>query len=227
MTIPIRKAPAHVAGVSPSERAKDLRRVGGTVNVRMDSLVAGNVLLRPEGAFVVVRPQHESRRNGLRVTIRDLENSTIRSIPYVHDGWVSRLELPSALTLGIHPGDIVLYPHEAPERSVAAIRHSSGWARTAAPWAPFSDAEVLLHMSEHKAQVVRNALRPGVERRKRLPVGTVVACRNVKAPEPTVWIRTSPDYWVSNNRGVTASDLMINYELDRRTYHVVWIQGGH
>jgi hypothetical protein len=227
VTIPIRKAPACVAGVSPSERAKDLRRIGGSVNVRMDSLVEGHVLFRPEGAFVVVRPQHESRRNGLRVTIRDLETPTIRSIPYVPDGWVSRLELPSATTLGIHPGDVVLYPHEAPERSVAAIRHNSGWARTAAPWAPFSDGEVVLHLAENKAQIIRNALRPGVERRKRLPVGTVVACRNVKAPEPTVWIRTAPDYWVSSNRGAMASDLMINYELDRTTYHVVWIPGVH
>jgi hypothetical protein len=225
VTIPIRKAPAHAAGVSPSDRAKDLRRVGGSVNVRMDSLTEGHVLLRPEGAFVVVRPQHESRRNGLRVTIRDLENSTIRSIPYVPDGWVSRLELPSVTTLGIHVGDIVLYPHEAPERSVAAIRHNPGWARTAAPWAPFSDAEVVLHIREDKAQIIRNALRPGMQRRKRLPVGSVVACRSVKAPEPTVWIRTDSDYWVSSNRGVTASDLMINYELDRRTYHVVWVPG--
>lgn len=225
MTIPIRKAPAYAAGVSPSERAKDLRRVGGSVNVRMDSLTEGNVLLRPEGAFVVVRPQHELRRNGLRVTIRDLENSTLRSIPYVPESWVSRLELPSAITLGIHSGDVVLYPHEAPERSVAAIRHNSGWARTAAPWAPFSDAEVLLHMAEDKARIIRNALRPGMERRKRLPVGSVVACHNMKAPEPTVWIRTDSDYWVSSNRGATASDLMINYELDRRTYCVVWVPG--
>jgi len=38
-----------------------------------------------------------------------------------------------------------------------------------------------------------------------------------------VWLRTGEDFWVSNTRGVTASDLMINYELDRRTYHVVRI----
>lgn len=219
----MRKTPAKSAGVSPFQRAKDLLKIGGSVGVKMSALYEGDVILRPEGAFVVVRTHHDIGDNGRRMMIRDLEGTTVRSIPFASESWVNRLTIPSALTLGINPGDVVLYPNGAPQRSVAAIRHNVGWARTAAPWTPLSDGEILLHIREGKARVVRDALRTGVESRQRMPMGTVVACRNLEAIEPTVWIRTGMDYWVGSNRGLTASDAMISYELGRHVYQTVWI----
>lgn len=224
MTTAIRKTPALLAGVCPVERAKDLRTVGISVSTRMDSISEGDTLFRPDGAFVVVRTQHDLRRTGSRVTLRDLEGTTLRTIAYDPSCWVSRLELLPVTAVSIHPGDIVLYgANGAPEQSVAAIRHNHGWARTAAPWALYSDGEVSLHIREGKARVIRDTLLGGAEPRRRMPLGSVVACQDVKALEPTVWVRTGPDYWVSSSRGVSASDTMIHYELERGTYHVVWI----
>lgn len=221
------KTPAGLAGVSPSQRVKDLRRIGGTFTVRMDSLTEGDILLRPERALVVVHTRHDARALGQRVLLRELEGTTLRSIPFVPQSWVTRLEIPFATTAGLTPGTIVLYPAQQPEHSVVTIRHRAGWARTAAPWPLFSDGEIALHLREDRARIIRSTLLRGVRRRRRMPLGTVVACRNLSNPEPTVWIRTGPDYWTGSTRGVTASDAMMNYELDRRIYHTVWIPEDH
>lgn len=191
----------------------------------MDSITEGSVLMLPTGAYVVLRMQHDVRRNGCRVLLRDLEGASLRSIPYTPDAWIVVLQLPDQVEMQL--GDIVLYPGSAPERSLAAIRHHSGWMRTAAPWPPFSDVEVCLHISEARARFVRSSVSPqGARRRRKIPLGTVVASRDVHVTEPTVWVRTGEDFWVGSNRGVTASDLMINYELDRRTYQTVWVPEG-
>jgi hypothetical protein len=194
----------------------------------MQDLAEGDVLILPSGAYVVTSTQYSVRRNGHRITLRALESSSLHSIPYLATARVTRLSIPPQVAEGeglwtIQAGDIVLYPGTSPERSVAAIRHHYGWLRTSAPWSPISDAEILLHVQEGRAHVIRSSLRGGTQPLLHYPLGSVVACRSTKAPEPTVWVRTGDDYWVSNTRGVTASDLMINYELDRTTYHVVWV----
>jgi hypothetical protein len=189
----------------------------------MDALAEGSVLLMSDGAFVFQRIEYNPGRAGNRMILRDVDGSVTRSIRYLPNGWVTRLELPVEVAEGegfwmIQPGDIIWYP----AHSVVAIRHVSGWMRTAAPWTPCSDAEVILHLGEGRIEVLRSSLRQtGTKPRKTYPVGSVVACRVLKAPEPTVWVKTDESCWVSNVRGTTASDLMINYELSRRTYHVV------
>lgn len=194
----------------------------------MRDLSEGGVIFLNSRAYVVLSTQYDLRRSGARLMLRDLEGATLRSIPYTASGWVPRLQLPPYIAEGeglwtIQHGDIVMYPSNTPEYAVVAIRHHYGWLRTSAPWAPFSDAEILLHLQEGRVQVIRSSLRRGVQPLPQYPTGSVVACRDARAPEPTVWLRTGEDFWVSNTRGVTASDLMINYELDRRTYHVVRI----
>lgn len=232
MIAAIRKTPVEGTGVAPSPRVKMLRSIGTCTGVPMQDLAEGDVLILSTGAYVVMNTQYSVRRNGRRITLRELESSRLHSIPYLPDARVSRLKLPAQVAEGeglwtIQAGDIVLYPHSSPECSVAAVRHHYGWLRTSAPWSPFSDAEILLHVQEGQARVIRSSLRGGAQPLPHYPIGSVAACRSAKTPEPTVWVRTGDDYWVSNTRGVTASDLMINYELDRRTYHVVWVPGVH
>lgn len=224
----IRRTPVSAAGVSPSQRVKLLRSIGVCAQVKMSDLTEGNVILLPNGAFVVQRTHYDLRRRGARLTLRDLDGASVRSIPFSADAWVTQLQIPAQVAEDeglwiIQNGDIVIYPGEQSHNSVAAIRHHDGWQRTAAPWAPLSDAEILLRVQDGTARVIRSALRKGVPPLLHYPVGSVVASRDTKVLEPTVWIRTGDDFWTSNSRGATASDLMINYELDRRTYHVVWV----
>jgi len=226
----IRKTPASAAGVSPSQRTRMLRSIGTCSGISMKDLAEGDVLLLSGNAYVVMKMTYGVRRSGGRLPLRTLESSVIHTIPYLANAQVTRLNLPPQIAeeeglWTIQPGDIVLYPGSSPEDSVAAIRHHYGWLRTAAPWPPTSDAEILLHVQDGRARVIRSSRRGGTQPLLHYPVGSVVACLNTKVTEPTVWVRTGDDYWVSNARGVTASDLMINYELDRRTYHVVWVPG--
>lgn len=226
MTVITAEAPAKKAGVSPSQqRYQALRSIGSCVTVRMDDISEGQVVLLRNKAHVVLR-KNEIRGNGRRTFLRTMEGASVHSVPFMPESWITRLQLPLEVTDGegrwtIQQGDIVLYPGDTPEHAVAAIRHHFGWLRTAAPWAPFSDAEVILHVYEGRARVVRNATHQGAQPLRKYPSGSVVACRQID--EPTVWVRLDNDLWVSNTPGVTASDLMINYELDRRTYHVVWV----
>lgn len=232
MNSTMRETSATAAGVSPSQRVKVLRSIGTCTAVKMKDLAEGQVVVMPNRACVVLSTSYELRHNATRLMLRDLDGSSVRSIPYIADGWVTQLRLPARVTEGeglwtIHPGDIVLYSGQTPAHAVAAIRHHGGWMRTSAPWAPLSDAEILLHIQDGRARVIRSSLRRGTQPLLHYPVGSVVACRDTKTVEPTVWIRTGDDYWASNARGTAASDLMINYELDRRTYHVVWVPEDH
>lgn len=226
MTV-IPKTPASAAGVLPSAKVRALRTIGTSVSTTMDSLTQGTVVLLAAGAFVVLRTEHGLRCKGDRLVLRDVDGAALRTIRYEATGWVTKLELPSEVAEGeglwtIQPGDIILYPGCAPERAVAAIRHPGGWMRTAAPWTPYSDAEVILHLREGRIRVLRSARhQAGTNPRKTYPVGSVVASRSRATAEPTVWLKTGDNYWVSNTRGTTASDVMVNYELKRRTYHVV------
>jgi hypothetical protein len=224
----IGKTPATAAGVLPHQRARALRALGTVVSAKMSTLVEGNILLMPRRAYVVLHTEYDLRRKGARLVLRDVEGAAIRTLPYEPDGWVTKLDLPAEITEGdglwvIRPGDIVLYPGDGPEHAMAAIRHHHGWMRTVAPWSPLSDAEVVIHLQEGRLEVLRSSLRRrATSPRSIYPLGSVVASRNLQTPEPTVWLKTGDDYWVSSVRGVTASDVMINYELMRNTYHVVW-----
>lgn len=224
MITAIQETPAQEAGVSPSERAKVLRSIGACVSVQVDDLVQGNVLMLPHGAFVILRKQRVINSHGGRIVMRALEGASLHTMSYTDFTWVPRLELPTEVTEDgkswtIRTGDVVVYPRE----NVAAIRHAHGWMRTAAPWSPYADAEVLLHLREGRAQVVRSAVREEIPARTTFPVGGVVACRDRGLLEPSVWVRTADDCWTGSIRSVTASDLMIRYELKRGTYQAVWV----
>lgn len=226
-TTAIRKAPVTEAGALPSPKIEALHSVGESSNVRMSVLVLGDVVLLRGIALTIVRMDYNGRRAGARLILRELESDTVRSLQYDPDSWITRFRLSSSSTdRPIRIGDIVLYPGLTPGRSVAAIRQGRGWFRTCAPWMPQTDMEVALHLAEGRAEIVRSVGHTiGRRRRPLYPSGTLVACRDSRMREPTVWLRTDEDYWTSNSRGATASDDMINFELERRTYHVPYIPG--
>lgn len=185
----------------------------------METLVEGSVLMLPTGAYVLLRARYDVRRSSPRMLLRELETAFIRTMPYSAQSWVSTLRLSDQTDL--RAGDIALYPGQVPEDAVVVIRGLSGWMRTAAPWTLSCDAEMCLHLLEGRARIINRVPCAAGGRRGDLPLGSVVACRDTA--DSTVWIRTREDYWVSSTRGVTASDLMINYELDRRIYQTVWV----
>ncbi len=229
MITAIRKAPATAAGADPSPRIKALRSVGVCSNVQMSKLEEDDIIIIRDIALLIVRIESIGRPTGTRLVMRQLESDVIRSLKYDPASWITQLQIDPALTgagshWAVQPGDIVRYPQSPGLWPAAAIRHDHGWRRTSAPWMPLSDLEVTLHLIEGRAHAVRNALHiTGAPARSVYPVGTLVACRDARAREPSVWIRTGEDYWVSNSRGATASDLMINYELERGVYHVPYI----
>lgn len=225
MGIDIGKTSAVLAEVIPSAR-DELKGIGVFANARMGKLTEGVVVLVGGAPYVVLRTEHDTRRRGSRsrMIVRVMDGASVRSVPYDTAAWMTRLTLSADMADLIRLGDIVRYPGALPEHGMVAIRQQHGWMRTAAPWAPYADAEVLLHLREGRATVLRSALcSAAIPPRGHYPTGSVVACRDLKTTDPTVWIRTGEDYWVSHIRGVTASDVMINYEVDRRTYHVVWV----
>jgi hypothetical protein len=226
MITAIPKARSRPGRTPGAQRVKTLRDLGTCTNVKMESLVKGNLLLLSGFVYVVLSPEED--RNGKdSLVLRELEHDTLRSLRYDPAAWVTQLQVSPQVVEHegqwvIQNGDIVLYPGATPGQGVAVVRHPRGWIRTAAPWMPSSDAEVVLHVTEGRAKVVRSALRrPWIPPSPPYGTGCVVACRDIKLPEPTVWIRSGDDYWISSTRA-TASDSMINYEIQRGTYHVAW-----
>jgi hypothetical protein len=217
MTSDMSNAPPHEAGAL-------LLNLGTPVSVHMADLTEGDLVLHVDGPYVVVRTAGSRLRSNRHLLVRDVDGSTLRNVLKVPDAWVRRLELPEATMSQFKPGDVVRYlGSTVAETTAAAIRHHAGWSRTVGPWLPMCDLEILVHLSQGRALVVRSTLRPGEDRRRRMPVGTVVATADRKLRDPTVWIRTGRDHWAGSARGLTASDVMINYELDRGTYETVWI----
>lgn len=222
MTPDTKKAPVLATGASPFSLL-DLLSVGVRSPIRMGTLTEGDVVLHPDAPYVVVRTVGNRQRTSRYLLVRDVGSSTLRNVLNVPNSWVLKLELPEATMSHLNLGDVVLYPGGPVEPLGAAIRSHNGWSRTLAPWTPACDVEILLHLQQQRAQIVRNFMTPGSERPYRMPVGTVVATRDLTVREPTVWVRTAPNYWIGSVRGLTASDLMINHELNRRIYETVWV----
>lgn len=200
------------------------RKVGIYVRSRMDGVQEGDLIVVPDGTFCIIRK--DSSCKGSLMFVRDVLSRNVRSMRFEPMAWSQRLRVEQATDRGrnwtISSGDVVAIKADRPWEDTVLIRHTRMWMPTAAPWIPFGDAEVLLALKEGRAHVLRNSWRPGVVGlRDHLPPGTVVATRNRKEHEPSVYLHVAPNRWVSNSRGAHLSTDMIRLGLSRRTYEVL------
>lgn len=217
------KAPSRV------ERAKiksqnSFRKIGSYIRVQMESVQEGDVISTPEGTFCIVRKEHSFR--GSMMSVRNVVTRNVSRMRFEPKGWALRVKVESVKDQGrnwtISTGDVVMLMADRPKNAVILIRHARAWMPTKAPWLPMGDAEVLLELKEGRARVLRNSWHaPEPRTPESLPLGTVVASRDRKEREPSVYLHTGPDLWVSNSRGASMSTAMIRYGLARRTYEVL------
>lgn len=219
-----------VKGPSTAERTRlkvlaAFKKIGIFSQTRMASVDEGDVISTQTGTFAIVRKESSCR--GSMMSVRNLLTRDIKTMKFDPLARLLRLHVePVQQDKGrrwtITPGDVVLLLADSPEAATALVRHSRAWMPTRAPWLPLSDAEVLLELREGRAAILRNSWRPGsVTMPERLHPGMVVATRNRKEREPSVYIHTAPDVWVSNSRGAELSNKMIRFELGRGTYEVL------
>lgn len=222
---PVKKAVSKT-GAARDKAVAAFRKIGSWVRTRMDSLDEGDLIATDTGTFCIVRKEISSRR-GSQLSVRNVETGSIKSMRFDPRAWLMRVRLPEVVSVRgiswrVAQGDVVLFPGENPEDGIVAIRHARSWFRTAAPWTPLSDGEVILAVKEGKAYILRCATISGDSPYpRRFSAGTVVATRDRTAKEPSVWILKSPNEWVGNARGVTMSNAMIRHELSRGTYRVL------
>jgi hypothetical protein len=203
-----------------------LGQLGTYTPVRPGALAEGDVILYSNSAFYVVRRMGQVHGTGY-ITLRELVTNAISTVRIEPKVRVTRLDVSRLVTANfegrwegwkVSTGDVVFYP----DLHVVAIRHSRGWFRTAAPWTPFADAEVIHDVLLKRALMVRSNIRnSGVDPGAEFVIGSVVASRDIRLSEPSVWFRQAEDYWVGNSRQAPLSDQMIRYELSRQTYQVL------
>lgn len=225
MSTAIQEAPAK-AGASPVEKAlrrtiRAFRKVGSFAFVRMENVDEGDVIVTENAAYCIVRKEAHCR--GSVMSVRNVVTNAVKTVKFLPRARTSLLRLPSIFSLDgrswiVRTGDVVIFPKE----KTALIRHSKLWYRTQAPWTAVSDGEVLLALTQGKAKVLRNSIRPGFKGvPEHLGVHAVVATADPRDREPSVWVRVAQDHWVGSTRGLTMSTAMIQYELGRGTYEVL------
>ncbi len=216
-------------GPSRAERAaqksrNSFRKIGSYIRVRMESVQEGDVISTPEGTFCIVRKEHSFR--GSMMSVRNVVSRNVHRMRFEPKGWALQVKIEDVQDQGrrwtISAGDVVMLLADRPKNSVVLIRHARAWMPTKAPWLPMGDAEVLLELKEGRAKILRNSWRSAEPKTpEALPLGTVVAARNRKDREPSVYLHTGPDLWVSNSRGAAMSTAMVRYGLARKTYEVL------
>lgn len=208
-----------------------LRKLGSSTIRRQEALHEGDIVLRDGFGFCVLKKDPIVKR-GSKIVLRELGTNFVQSAQYQPKARISVLVLPDGVPTPqglwkVLPGDVVIYPGDPSKALVAAIRHRHGWHRTAAPWQPMTDAEILLDLQASRAILVRSHLaQGGKDPRAPFSPGAVAASRNLNLPEPSVWVRTAEDFWASNSRGAAVSDQMVRYELDRGTYQILQLPEG-
>jgi hypothetical protein len=190
----------------------------------MESVQEGDIISTPEGTFCIVRKEHSFR--GSMMSVRDVVSRNVHRMRFEPKGWALRVKIEDVKDQGrnwtISPGDVVMLMADRPKNAIILIRHTRVWMPSKAPWLPMGDAEVLLELREGRARVLRNSWHPPEPKvPESLPLGTVVATKDRKDREPSVYLHSGPDLWVSNSRGANLSTAMIRYGLARRTYEVL------
>jgi hypothetical protein len=191
----------------------------------------GDVILLSQGRPFTIVNKTRRHYHGPRLVVEDVQTKRRRVVGLKSTlERVYRLKLPRqkegpAKDWRIATGDVVVYPRRPARLTIAAIRHAGGWYLTFGSRSPRSDAQIFVDVVCSRARVVRANhcvvdLPPDLTWR----VGTVAAVRDLTVRDPTVWVRSGQDLWRSST-GVEASDQMIQFEMRRGTYHVVYAPG--
>lgn len=191
----------------------------------MKSLEEGDIITTPEGTYCIVRKESSCR--GSMMSVRDVVSRNVHRMRFDPLLWSMRVRIdPVQKDQGrnwtITQGDVVMLMADRPQNATILVRHARAWMPTKAPWLPLGDAEVLLELKEGRGRILRNSWRtPMTGIPDRLDLGMVVATRNRKDREPSVYLHAAPNVWVSNSRGASLSTAMVRFELRRRTYEVL------
>lgn len=230
--VSIRRAPGSKLGARPIRKGmamhslplETLRQLGRYVTVRQEVLTEGDIILQDRTALCIVRKDLVARRGAL-IILREVGTNMIRTIRFDPLAKITMLRVQDVSEVSgegwmIRRGDVVGYPAEnSSVKPVAAIRHETGWYRTAPSWLPLSDAEMVLDVRQGRARILRSeghreAQQPGAV----FEIGSVVCTRDVSQRDSSVYVRTAEDHWASNNRGAVISDQMVRFELRRGVY---------
>lgn len=223
---PVKKKPLTKTEAARLKALSAFRKIGSYVRTRMEGLDEGDLIATERGTFCIVRKEFSTRR-GAQMSVRNVETGALRSMKFDPREFLLRVRLPEVAEVRgirwrIRQGDAVIFPGKDAQDGIVAIRHGRAWYRSAAPWTPLSDGEVILAVKEGQAYILRCESIPGETTvPKRFSPGTVVATRDRSAKEPSVWILAAPNEWVGNARGVIMSNAMIRHEMSRGTYQVL------
>lgn len=180
----------------------------------------GDVVRLPQGDHVVLRKQSHSS-DKYRVTAESVE--TGRQCQFyvgkTEKVWRFKIQGGLARSWNMALGDVVRYPREC----MVAIRYRGGWYASAGRRGLLPDVRVLHDVISGRAEVVRNAEhRDAVRMRRPYLPGSVAATSDLTCPDPTAWICVGRDHWCSTT-WVEASDLMIQMELVRNRYDLLYV----
>jgi hypothetical protein len=197
---------------------------GEYVEVGSAKLNEGDVILFGRAPHLIVRK--DNLRSGPKLRVQNLENRKIQEIfpkSYVR---IKRLRAPRRHQDGkiwtMACGDVVLYPGTVRSFPEVAIRHQHGWYSSGGSRIVRSDVHLFKALSSGVAIPIRNShLLNAVPIRHPHMIGTVAAVRDLEVREPTAWVCVRRDLWRSTN-GVEASDLMIEFELRRGMYALLY-----
>jgi hypothetical protein len=181
---------------------------------------AGDVVRLGSEDHVVIRKRFHDSCKYMIVT-ESMKTGNHRQGYFLKDQKIWRFKIQSSLPSRweMASGDVVLYPAE----KMVAVRHGTGWYTSAGRRSLQPDAWILQDVMSGRAKVVRNAeIRHAVHMRRPYLTGSVAAVYDVTAPEPTAWICVEPDLWCSTTK-VEASDLMIEMELNRNRYVLLYV----
>ncbi len=224
---PVKKAPTKTE-LARMKALSAFKKIGSYVRTRMEGLDEGDLIATERGTFCIIRKEFSTRR-GAQLIVRDVETGSLCSMRFDPRMYLLRVRLPEVAEVRgirwrIRQGDVVIFPGEEPQDGIVAIRHGRAWYRSAPPWTPLSDAEVILAAREGKALILHSdSVSRVVSPPRRFTPGTVVSTRDRVAKEPSVWILAAPNEWRGNARGVTVSNAMIRHELSKGTYQVLQV----
>lgn len=193
---------------------------GKYIEVSQRFVKAGDVVLLDEEDHLVLRKRvHDTRK--FVVTTENIETGRQRQGYFGKDERIYRFKLQNGLPgrWEMACGDVVLYRDER----MVAIRHRNGWYASSGRRNLQPDMWILRDVISGRAEPVRHAgLRHATRMQRPYPAGSVAAVADPAVQDPTAWICIEPDLWCSTTR-VEASDLMINMELRRDRYSLLYV----
>lgn len=193
---------------------------GQYVGVSSRFVKAGDVVRLGNEDHVVLRKKCHDTMRYLIVT-ESMKTGNRRQGHFLKEQKIWRFKIQGGLPdrWEMVSGDVVLYEAE----NVVAVRHKDGWYTSSGRRSVQPDAWTLRDVMSGRAKVIRNEEnRHAVRMRRPYLPGSVAAVYDLAALEPTAWICVEPDLWRSTT-WVEASDLMIEMELNRNRYVLLYV----